>query len=124
MGPHGHDISRASFLLCIFFAGIELVLSLTDIRLHAAKPESLFSLLRNCSKQPNYLQKSWPIEPHIPVFDKSNRSGGTFSRSDFVFDSERNHYTCPVGKLLVQFRRSYATPRWTAPKCGCAAASC
>jgi hypothetical protein len=29
------------------------------------------------------------------VFDKSNRTDGTFSRSDFVFDAERNHYTCP-----------------------------
>ena len=36
---------------------------------------------------------------------------GTFSRSDFVLDAERNHYTCPQGKLLVQFRRTYATPR-------------
>jgi Transposase DDE domain len=45
------------------------------------------------------------------VFDKSNRTDGTFSRSDFVFDADRNHYTCPQGKLLVQFRRTYATPR-------------
>ena len=28
-----------------------------------------------------------------------------------VFDPERNHYTCPQGKLLVQFRRSFRTPR-------------
>jgi hypothetical protein len=35
------------------------------------------------------------------VFDKSNRTDGTFSRSEFVFDAERNHYTCPQGKLLV-----------------------
>jgi hypothetical protein len=26
-------------------------------------------------------------------------------------NAERNHYTCPQGKLLVQFRRTYATPR-------------
>ena len=51
------------------------------------------------------------IEPHIPVLDKSSRTDGTFSRSDFVFDAERNHYTCPQGKLLVQFRRTFATPR-------------
>jgi hypothetical protein len=58
-----------------------------------------------------WLVKERQIEPHIPVFDKSNRTDGTFSRSDFVFDAERNHYTCPQGKLLVQFRRTYATPR-------------
>jgi hypothetical protein len=36
---------------------------------------------------------------------------GTFSRADFAFDAERDRYTCPVGKELVQFRRTYAIPR-------------
>ena len=40
------------------------------------------------------------IAPHIPVWDKSARSDGTFSRADFVFDRERNIYICPGGKLL------------------------
>jgi hypothetical protein len=40
------------------------------------------------------------IAPHIPVWDKSARSDGTFSRADFVFDRERNVYVCPGGKLL------------------------
>src|SRR5580693_5251033 len=40
------------------------------------------------------------IAPHIPVWDKSARSDGTFSRADFVFDRERNIYICPNGKLL------------------------
>jgi hypothetical protein len=26
------------------------------------------------------------IEPHIPVFDHSKRSDGTYSREDFVYD--------------------------------------
>lgn len=26
------------------------------------------------------------IEPHIPVFDKSGRADGTFSREDFAYD--------------------------------------
>src|SRR5450432_1451635 len=58
-----------------------------------------------------WLVKQRGIAPHIPVFDKSNRTDGTLSRSDFVFDPERDHYTCPQGKLLVQFHRTYATPR-------------
>jgi hypothetical protein len=45
------------------------------------------------------------------VFDKSNRTDGTFSRSDFVFDAEQDRYSCPAGKQLVQFHRTYATPR-------------
>ena len=40
------------------------------------------------------------IAPHIPVWDKSARSDGTFSRADFVFDRSRNVYICPGGKLL------------------------
>jgi transposase len=40
------------------------------------------------------------ITPQIPVWDKSTREDGTFSRSDFTFDRERNIYVCPAGKLL------------------------
>src|ERR1700674_1258726 len=40
------------------------------------------------------------ITPQIPVWDKSNREDGTFSRSDFTFDRERNVYACPAGKVL------------------------
>jgi hypothetical protein len=58
-----------------------------------------------------WLVKHKKITPHIPVFDKSNRTDGTFSRADFVFDPEGDRYTCPAGKELVQFRRTYATPR-------------
>jgi hypothetical protein len=32
-------------------------------------------------------------------------------RANFAFDADANHYVCPVDKLLVQFRRSYETPR-------------
>jgi transcriptional regulator with XRE-family HTH domain len=58
-----------------------------------------------------WLVKRKEIAPHIPVFDKSSRTDGTFSRADFAFDAERDRYTCPAGKELVQFRRTYATPR-------------
>jgi len=35
------------------------------------------------------------VTPHIPVWDKSTREDGTFSRSDFKFDKDRNVYNCP-----------------------------
>jgi hypothetical protein len=38
------------------------------------------------------------ITPQIPVWDKSNREDGTFSRSDFTFDRERNVYVCPAAR--------------------------
>jgi transposase len=41
------------------------------------------------------------ITPHVPVWDKSARPNGTFSRADFVFDRERNIYVCPGGAVLT-----------------------
>jgi transposase len=41
------------------------------------------------------------VTPQIPVWDKSTREDGTFSRGDFTFDRERNVYICPAGKLLT-----------------------
>jgi Transposase DDE domain len=41
------------------------------------------------------------ITPHIPVWDKSARHDGTFSRADFVFDQGRNIYVCPGGAVLT-----------------------
>jgi hypothetical protein len=38
------------------------------------------------------------ITPHIPVWDKSTRDDGTFSRSDFLWDKKRGVYICPNGK--------------------------
>ena len=51
------------------------------------------------------------IEPHIPVFDKSKRTDGTFSRSDFAYDDERNLYVCPGGKELRHYRRQFKRAR-------------
>ncbi|WP_282611435.1 IS1182 family transposase [Pelagibius sp. Alg239-R121] len=51
------------------------------------------------------------IEPYIPVIDKSERRDGTFSRGDFIYDHDSDSYTCPSGKQLVQFRRTYKKPR-------------
>jgi transposase len=58
-----------------------------------------------------WLVKERQIAPHIPVFDKSHRTDGTFSRSDFVYDPDQDHYTCPGGKRLVQYRRRFRVPR-------------
>ena len=40
------------------------------------------------------------IEPHIPVFDKSARADGTFSREDFAYNQQADVYVCPAGKVL------------------------
>jgi hypothetical protein len=41
------------------------------------------------------------IESHIPVFDKSARDDGTFSRGDFNYNQEADIYVCPAGKVLT-----------------------
>src|SRR5207248_551889 len=51
------------------------------------------------------------IEPHIPVFDKSQRSDGTFSRDAFAYDHQRDCYICPAGKELRQRQKIYRVPR-------------
>jgi transposase len=48
----------------------------------------------------NWLVEEKQIAPHIPVFDKSRREDGTFSREDFRYDDVADAYTCPAGKTL------------------------
>jgi transposase len=48
----------------------------------------------------NWLVEEKGIAPHIPVFDKSKRDDGTFSRSDFQYDRTNDVYHCPGGKQL------------------------
>lgn len=40
------------------------------------------------------------VEPHVPVWDKTERHDGTFSSSDFEWLPEKNEYRCPNGKAL------------------------
>src|SRR5271155_887263 len=59
----------------------------------------------------NWLVNEQGIEPHIPVFDKSQHTDGTFSRDDFTYDRERDCYICPIGKELRQRQKIYRVPR-------------
>src|SRR6516164_2516040 len=51
------------------------------------------------------------IEPHIPVWDKSERDDGTFSTSDFVWDEQADEYRCPQGHPLRREWRPFSKPR-------------
>ncbi len=50
------------------------------------------------------------IEPHVPVWDKTERSDGTFSRSQFEWHEQDNEYRCPEGKALRCDRRKFTIP--------------
>lgn len=49
----------------------------------------------------NWIVNDKQIAPHIPVWEKSQRDDGTFSRSDFRFDEQSSSYKCPGGKQLT-----------------------
>jgi hypothetical protein len=51
------------------------------------------------------------IEPHVPVWDKSQRTDETLSSSDFQWHEVANEYRCPQGKALRCQRRVFTNPR-------------
>lgn len=55
----------------------------------------------------DYLVEQKGIEPHIPVWERSVRTDGTFSLSDFIWQADNDCYECPAGKLLKPRHRSY-----------------
>jgi transposase len=59
----------------------------------------------------NWLVNEYGIEPHIPVFDKSQHTDGTFSRDDFTYDQVSDTYRCPNAKTLRRYRRQFTVPR-------------
>jgi transposase len=58
-----------------------------------------------------WLVEEKSIAPHIPVFDKSARTDGTFERSAFTFDQKDDSYICPGGKRLRPRNRNFTVPR-------------
>ena len=42
----------------------------------------------------HWLVNDQGIEPHVPVFDKSKRTDGTFSRDDFIYENPTDTYVC------------------------------
>ena len=66
----------------------------------------------------HWLVRTKKIVPFVPVFDKSTRTDGTWSRSDFTWDPENDRYLCPEGNELLQSRRNYSDPSRGKPKEG------
>lgn len=51
------------------------------------------------------------IEPHVPVWDKTERDDGTLSRRDFQWHEADNEYRCPEGHALRSDWRPFKNPR-------------
>jgi transposase len=50
------------------------------------------------------------IEPHVPVWDKTQRSDDTLSSSDFQWDARANEYRCPQGQPMRSEWRIFKRP--------------
>ena len=90
-------------------------------RLHGIRPRRLAGDTGyGSAAMLNWLVEDKGIEPHIPVFDKGERSDGIFSRSDFAWDEAGDRYICPGGNELKRFRLAgpMAKAKAKAPKDG------
>lgn len=59
----------------------------------------------------DWLVEEMHIEPHVPVWDKSDGKEGLFARSDFRWDKQGKYYQCPAGKELRHGLRNFKKPR-------------
>lgn len=79
---------------------------------HQLKPTRLMGdTAYGAASMLGYLVEEKGIEPHVPVWEKSQRNDGTFSRTDFFWDNNADHYQCPAGKLLQRKRRNFKKQR-------------
>nr|WP_312230072.1 IS1182 family transposase [Pseudomonas sp.] len=58
------------------------------------------------------------IEPHIPVWDKTERKDDSLSSQDFTWDQDANEYRCPAGRPLRSGWRPFTQPRSRITKAG------
>ena len=58
------------------------------------------------------------IEPHVPVWDRTQRDDDTLSSSDFQWDEQADEYRCPQGKALRKQRRTFKNLRTHITKAG------
>ena len=51
------------------------------------------------------------IEPHVPLWDRTQRTDDTLSSNDFRWDEQRNEYRCPQGHALRSNWRPFKNAR-------------
>src|ERR1700690_2213121 len=59
----------------------------------------------------NWLVNGKQIAPHIPVWEKYQRTDGSLSSEAFQWDEERDEYRCPQGHALRREWRAFLRPR-------------
>jgi transposase len=59
----------------------------------------------------NWMVEEKRIEPHVPVWEKSQRTDGSISSDAFRWDEARDEYRCPQGHPLRREWRAFSKPR-------------
>jgi hypothetical protein len=59
----------------------------------------------------NWMVEEKRIEPHVPVWDKYQRTDGSISSDAFRWDEARDEYRCPQGHPLRSEWRPFTKPR-------------
>jgi transposase len=78
----------------------------------AIKPNRLIGdMAYSAAELLSWMVNDKAIEPHVPVWDKTQRTDGTLSSSDFRWDEQANEYRCPLGKALRSEWRPFKRPR-------------
>jgi transposase len=76
------------------------------------KPERLIGdMAYGSAEMLGWMVEEKDIEPHVPVWDKTERADETFSRSDFRWNEQADEYRCPQGRPLRREGRRMKHPR-------------
>ena len=59
----------------------------------------------------NWIVNEANIEPHVPIWDRTQRNDGTLSSSDFQWNESADEYRCPQGNALRKQWRAFRNPR-------------
>ncbi|MBE7423849.1 MAG: transposase [Zoogloeaceae bacterium] len=72
------------------------------------KPERLIAdMAYGTAPMLGWMVEEKAIEPHVPVWDKTERKDGTFQREEFEWNEAADEYRCPAGNLLRPRQRHF-----------------
>ena len=72
------------------------------------KPERLIAdMAYGSAPMLGWMVEEKAIEPHVPVWDKTERKDGTFQREEFAWNEAADEYRCPAGHALRCDRRTF-----------------
>ena len=78
----------------------------------ALKPERLIGdMAYGTAAMLAWMVEDKRIEPHVPVWDKTQRTDESLSSSDFQWNAEADEYRCPQGHPLRSQWRAFRNPR-------------